>query len=137
MTVVLVKSDHVDKVGVVSHPSIALRAYIHRPDRITIGVISEPCCAPVGDSRVASPDRSSATFREAAQNDDRGSTSVGLALYGVAGLEVWGSHHESRYCRRLASEGLSPVLDLEDSTWETWATHGAEAIARVNSNDES
>ena len=101
--VVLVKSDHVDTVGVVSHPSIALRAHIHRADRITIGVISEPCCAPVGDSRVASPDRSSATFREAAQNEDSGSTVVGLALYGVAGLEVWGSHHESRYCRRLAS----------------------------------
>src|SRR5262249_34967737 len=113
--VVFVNPDHVGKVRLVAHGSITLRPHIDGPGRVTVGVISVPRCAPVRDSRVAPPNRSSATFREAPKIDDSGSTVVGLAHYSVVGVEVWRSHHESLHCRRLASQGLSPVLDLEGS----------------------
>ena len=99
-------------------------------------LISEPCGASAGDSRAAPPDRSPATLREAAEADACGSTLVGMALYGLAGLEVRRLHHESLHRCRLASQGLSPVLDLEDSTWETRATERAEGSSRVDSHHE-
>jgi hypothetical protein len=50
-----------------------------------------------------------------------------MALYGLGGLEFRGLHHESLHRYRLALQGLSPVLDLEDSRRETWAPKRAEA----------
>ena len=101
--VVLANSDRADRLEVVTHRAIALRAHIHGPDRRTVGLVSEPCCAPVGNSRVAPPNRSSATLRKAAETDARGSTPLGLALYRVAGLEIRGIHHEGVHGRGMAS----------------------------------
>ena len=93
-TVVLANSDHVDKLEVVAHRSIAVRADIHSPDRVRIGFVSKPCCAAAGDSRVAPSDRSPATFRQAAQTDNCGSAPMGVARCHLAGLEIRGGHHE-------------------------------------------
>jgi hypothetical protein len=45
--VVLVNPDRADRLRVVAHRSIAFRAHIHGPDRLTVGLLSEPCCTPV------------------------------------------------------------------------------------------
>src|SRR5215831_13721553 len=135
-TVLPVNSDQIDKLEFVTHPSIAVRALIHRAHRLTCRLVSEPCGTPVGGSRPATPDRSPAALREAPEADARGSTLVGMVVCGLAGLEVGGLHHASRYRRGLAPQGLSLVLDLEDSTREAWTTERAETSARLDSNDE-
>ena len=133
---VLVNSDRADRLGVVAHRSIAFRAHIHGPDRLVGGLVSEPCCAPVGDSRVAPPNWSSATLCQAAETDASGSAPLGLALYRVAGLEIRGNHHEGVHSRWMASQGIPLVLDREDPAWEAGAAGGSEGTAGTDSHDE-
>jgi hypothetical protein len=101
-------------------------------DCLVFQLVSEPCGAPAGDSCAASPDQRPSAFRETPEADECGPTVVGVALFGLAGLEVWGPHHESLHRRRLASQGLSPVLDLEDSAGQVRAAGGAKASAQVD-----
>ena len=136
LTVPPVNSDQIDKLEVVAHPSIAVRALIHRAHCLSCRFVSEPGCTPAGDSRTAPSNRRPATLREAAAADARRSILVGMAVYDLAGVEVWRLHHASLHGSKLASQGLSPVLDLEDSTRQTWTTKRADASARVDSNDE-
>lgn len=134
--VVLVNFDRVDRLEVVAHRSIAFWAHIHCPDRLTGGLVSEPCCAPVGDSRVAPPNWSSATLCQAAETEASGSTPLGLALYRVAGLEIRGIHHEGVHSSRMASQGIPLVLDVEDPAWEAGAAGGSERRAGTDSHHE-
>src|SRR4051794_40021783 len=75
--------DFIDKLGVVAQRSIAVWAHIHRPDRVSIGVVSKPRCASAGDSCFAPSDRSPATFRKASETDASRSAPVGLARHCV------------------------------------------------------
>ena len=134
--VVLGNSDDVDKLVVGAHRSIAVRAHIHSPDRVSIGLVSKPCCAAVGDSRVAPSDRSPATFRESAQTDNCGSAPMGVARCHLAGLEIRDFHHEGIDTDRLASQGIPPVLDLEDPSWEAWADNGSEGRTGAVSHNQ-
>ena len=82
--VVLANYDYVDKLGVVTHRSIAVWANIHRRNRVNICLGSKPCCASAGDSRVAPSNRSPATFREASETDASRSAPLGVARHRVA-----------------------------------------------------
>ena len=126
MIVFPVNADQIDKLELVTHPSIAVRALIHCPHRLTCRLVSEPGCAPVGYSRASSSDRSPATLREAAQADAGGSILVGMALYGLAGLEIRGLYHASLYRCGLAPQRLSLVLELEDWTREPWGDQACQ-----------
>jgi len=61
-------------MGVVAHRSMAFWAHTHGPDRLTGGLVSESCCAPVGDSRVALRNWRAATLSPAVPVDAIGST---------------------------------------------------------------
>ena len=122
-----VKSDQIDKVEVVAHRSIAARSLIHCAHRLTCRLVPQPCRAPAGDSHATPPNRSPATIRETAEADACGLTLMGMALQGLAGLGIRSLHYESLRRSRLASQGLSLVLDLENSTWKARATVRAEA----------
>src|SRR3954468_11118615 len=73
-----------------------------------------PCGTAAGDCRVASSNRRATALCETAKADKSGSTPVGLALHRLAGREVRGVRHQAVDGCRMASKGLSPVLDLED-----------------------
>jgi hypothetical protein len=77
--VVPANPDHIDRLGVVAY-SIAVRALVHGANRLIFRLVSEPCCAPAGDSRAAPPTGSPSTLREAVETDARGSTLVGMTL---------------------------------------------------------
>jgi hypothetical protein len=77
-SVVAANPDHIDRLGVVAYYSIAVRALVHGANRLTFRLVSEPCCAPAGDSRAAPPTRSPSTLREAVETHARGSTLVGV-----------------------------------------------------------
>jgi hypothetical protein len=114
--VVLANSDLTDKLGVANLASISVRADILSSLEVGLRFIPESGSASTRDHRALSSDRCSLTLCEAGQADARRSTLVGMALYGLGGLEVRGLHHEGLHRCRLAPQGLSPVLDLEDST---------------------
>ena len=136
MATVLANAGLIDDVRVGSHHSTVVRAADYGAHRLLFRLVSEPCGAPSGDSCAAPPDRRPAAFREAPEADEFGPTVVGLALFGVEGLEVWRPHHESLHRRRLASQGLSLVLELEDSARHARAADSAEGSARVDSHHE-
>jgi hypothetical protein len=100
--VVPANPNHIDRFGVVAYYSIALWALVHGANRLTFRLVSE---RPL-------------TLREAVETDAHGSTLVGMAPYRPAGLAVRGLHYESFYSPRLAPQGLSPFLEVEDSTWQ-------------------
>ena len=134
---VLANSDLTDKLGVANLASISVRADILSALEVGLRFIPESGSASAGDHRASSSDRCSSTLCEAAEAHARGSNSVGMALYSLAGLEVGNLHHKSVHGARLARQGLSFVLDLEDSTRETRAPNRAEGSARVDSYHES
>jgi hypothetical protein len=136
LTVVLVNLDQIDKLGFAAQHSIALRTPCNGAHRLAGRLVSESRGASAGDSRAAPPNRRSPTVREAPETDHGGSTSVGLALFCLAGLAIERIHHESRHCRWLAPQRLSAVLDLEDSEWQAGAAGGAEGSSRTDSHDE-
>ena len=68
-TVVPANSDLIDRLRVVSHSSVAVRARIYGAHRLAFRLVSEPYGAPAGDSRVAPPNRGSATLRQTPEAD--------------------------------------------------------------------
>jgi len=105
--------DFMDKLGVGAHRSIAVWAHIHRPDPVSIGLVSKPRCASAGDCCFAPSDRSPATFREPSGTDASRSAPVGLARHCVV-LEIQSVHHAGIDGHRMASQGIPIVLDMED-----------------------
>jgi hypothetical protein len=75
-SVVPANPDHIDRLGVVAYYSTAVRALVHGANRLIFRLVSEPCCAPAGDSRAAPPTRSPSTLREAVETHAPGSTLV-------------------------------------------------------------
>ena len=115
-TVVLAKSDLIDKLGVVLFPSIPLRASLVRSFDRTFRLVSEPCGAPTRDPRAPPSARRSSAFRQATETDTGGSMALGLAMRRLERLAIQRLHRQGFDCHRLASERLSPVLGLEDPT---------------------
>jgi hypothetical protein len=135
-SVVLANADVIDTVRVVSHLSITVRALAHSRACRVVRLVSEPCCAPVGDSCAPPPNRSSATLREAPEAVECGSTPVGVDLFRLAGLEVWRLHHESFQRRRagIASDfGYSGPGKFDAASG---TTGGTEGNSRIDSNHE-
>src|SRR5262245_5006431 len=108
--VVLVNSDLVVKLRVVTHKSIAIRGRLYGVRRFTLGLVSEPCGAPTGNSCASTPDRRASALRQTPQADHCGSTALGVALFCLAGMEVWRPDNESVHGRWMASERLSLIL---------------------------
>jgi hypothetical protein len=52
-------------------------------------------------------------------------------------LSVRGLHYENFYSPRLAPQGLSPFLEVEDSTWQAGAAAGSEGNSRTDSRTMS
>src|SRR6516165_2791613 len=78
-TVVLAKSDLIDKLEVVLFPSIPLRTPLVRSFDYTFRLLSEPCCAAARDPRAPPSTRRSSAFRQATETDTGGSIALGLA----------------------------------------------------------
>jgi hypothetical protein len=79
LCVVLANSDHLDKLGVVAHRSIPVWAPIHGARCFRLLLVSEPRCAPVGDSSPAPSNRRPSALREAPKTDASRSILVGCA----------------------------------------------------------
>src|SRR4051794_25473662 len=105
-------------------------------NRLVFKLVSEPCGTAAGDCGVGSSDRRPAALCETAQADKSGSSPVGLALHRLAGVEVRGVHHQAVDGCRMASKGLSPVLDLEDPTRQGGPSSLAERRSRTDPYDE-
>jgi hypothetical protein len=134
-TVVPANPDHIDKLGVVAYYSIAVRALVHGANHLTFRLVSEPCCAPAGDSRATPPTRSPLMLREAVETDARGSPLVGMAR------TVWQDWQSGVFIMKAATvlgwhrKGFA-FLDVEDSTWQAGAAGGSEGSSRTDSHDE-
>src|ERR1700674_4348388 len=77
-----------------------------------------PRCAGVGTYRPAASDRGpEALRREAAEADCRRPSVLGFPLAGLGGLALSAGHLQARDGDRLASQGISTLLDLEDPAW--------------------
>ena len=59
---------------------------------------------------------------------------MGVARCHLAGLEIRGVHHEGVDGDRLASQGIPPVLDLEDPSWEAGAGNDSEGRTGADSH---
>ena len=71
--------------------------------------------AATGERRTSAPTRRAATFNsETTEADDHRPTLLALAEAGFERLEILSDHRQARDGRRLASEGLSSVLAMEE-----------------------
>ena len=61
---------------------------------------------------------------------------MGVARCHLAGLEIRGVHHEGIDSDRLASQGIPPVLDLEDPSWEAGAGNDSEGRTGADSHSQ-
>ena len=96
-------------------------------------------CTPVGDPRVAAPDRCPETLcAEASTADSFRPSSLDLALLELVRVALRAGHRQSRNRFRLAPEGLSTVLDLEDSAGSDWirVIERAPSFATTDSHSE-
>ena len=69
LTVPVVNSDRIDKLGVVAHSSFAFRTRSNRLSRLSGRLVSDPRHPAVGDPGVTSSDRRSPALRPAPQTD--------------------------------------------------------------------
>ena len=135
--VVLANADATDNVRVVSFRSIAVRALVRGPVCCVVRLVSEPCSAPTGDSCASPSNRRAPALRQASEVDNNGPTTLGVALFRLARLEIRGVHHESLHCYRMASQGVSPVLEVENTAWQARTTDNTEGNSRADSHHES
>ena len=136
-TVVLAKSDLIDKLEVVLFPSIPLRTPLVRSFDHTFRLLSEPCCAAARDPRPSPSTRRSAALCQATQTDLGGSVPVGLAERSLERLAIQRLYPQSLDRHRLAPARLSPVLVLEGPTRQAGATGRAPGSTPVDSHHES
>src|SRR4051812_22330709 len=87
-------------------------------------------------TRSAPSTRRSATVCEKAEAVRYGSNSVGLAFIGLERMADQRLHRQSSDCDCLASQGLSTVLDLEGTAWQTRPANGAARGPRADPDHE-
>jgi hypothetical protein len=136
LLVVPVNCDQVDKLGVAAHRSFFAWTRSKGFARLPYRLVSEQYRASARDSSAAPPDRRSPTLRQAPKTDPGGSTPVGLALCRVGRLAIRVVDPEGLHRPGLASQGLSTLLDLEDSPRQSGTAVGAKASSRIDSYDE-
>src|SRR6202165_1353397 len=96
-----------------------------------------PRCAGVGTYRPAASDRvPEALRREAAEADCRRPSVLGFPLAGLVRLALGAGHLQARDGDRLASQGISPFLDLEDPAWPGGSARRLPRGPRSDSQDE-
>ena len=115
-TVVLAKSDLIDKLEVVLFPSIPLRTPLVRSFDRTFRLLSELCCAAARDPRAPPSTRRPPALCQATETDPGGSITLVLAVYRLERLAIQRLYPQSLNRHRLAPERLSPVLGLEGAT---------------------
>jgi len=115
-SVVLAKSDLIDKLGVVVFSSIPLWAPTVRSLDRTLRLLSEPGGPSARGPRPSPSTRRSATLRPATQTDPGGSIALGLAERRLERLAIQRLDHQSLDRHRLAPARLSPVLGLAGPT---------------------
>ena len=73
------------------------------------------CAVATGERRTPTTTHRAATFSsDTAETDDRRPNLLAWAEAALGRLEILFSHHQARNGRRLASEGLSSVLAMEE-----------------------
>src|SRR4051794_9270419 len=135
-SVVLVNFDLVDTLGVVDLPSIPFGPSLFGALRLSFRFVPEPCGAAAGNPGPAPSTRCSAALGQTAQTHPGRSTPVGLAVRPVERLAVQCLSRPTGDGERLASEGLSPLLDREDSRGKARKARGTEGNPRFDSQDE-
>jgi hypothetical protein len=68
------------------------------------------------------------------QTDNCGSALVGVARCSLAGLDIRCVHHEGIDGDRLASQGISFVLDLEEPPWEARTANDSDGSTGADSH---
>jgi hypothetical protein len=92
--------------------------------------IGDPC-APTPDQRVAKSPAWACTAESCR------SVSVGVPLPSVGKLASSLGHRQTRNRDRLASQGIQPLLDLEEPPWSAWKTAGGERDSRAHRSNNS
>jgi hypothetical protein len=114
--VVLVNADPLDTLGIVGFSSIPFRSPLLGALHLCFRLLPEPRRPATGDPRTPPSARDSAALREATETHPGRSTPVGRALRGLERWAVQSLPRPTRDGDRLASERLSLILDLENST---------------------
>ena len=100
--------------------------------------VQDICAAAAGEPRTPTPTRRAATFNsETNEADDRRPNLLALAEAGLGRLEILFNDRQARNGRRLASDGLSSVLAMEEPERQARSPQGIRRGSRFDSNDES
>ena len=100
--------------------------------------VQDICAAAAGEPRTPTPTRRAATFNsETAEADHCRPNLLALDEAGLGRLEILFNDRQARNGRRLASEGLSSVLAMEEPERQARKTWCAARRSRSDSNDES
>jgi hypothetical protein len=134
--VVLVNSDVLDKLEVASLPSIPVRHSLFSLLRVLLCLVPKPCRLAIGNPRPSSSTRRSAALREAAETHPSRSIPVGLAPRGLERLAVQSLPRATGDRDRLAPEGLSSLLAVEDSVGKTGKARRAAGDPPFDSHSE-
>ena len=100
--------------------------------------VQDICAVATGERRTPTTTHRAATFSsDTAETDDRRPNLLAWAEAALDRLEILFSHRQARDGRRLASEGLSSVLAMEEPERQARKTWCAARRSRSDSNDES
>ena len=121
LIVLLVKSELIDKLRFGVLASTPVPPPLFGALGLSVRLFPEPCGAAAGDPGTPPPIRRFAPLREATETHGSGSCLVGLVMRGLERLAVLSFPRPTRDRDRLASERLSPVLDLQSSIWQARA----------------
>src|SRR6266478_776468 len=94
-------------------------------------------CAGVGAHRSPAPDRRpQAVCQKTAEVDCRRPSVLGFPLAGLGRLALSAGHRQTRDRDRLASQGISPFLELEDPAWPRGSARRFPRDPRSDPQDE-
>src|SRR5215472_13952008 len=103
LSVLLVNSDQIDKLGVVDHPSFAFWTRSNGLSRVPRRLVSDSRRASIGDPCLAPSDWRAPTLGQAPQANSGRPLPLGLALVGLERVAIPRFHHEGRHGHRLAT----------------------------------
>ncbi len=133
---VLANSDQLDTLGLVTHQWFLFRTRFSGISCVPRSLISDSSRPPIGDPGLASPDRRPPALGQAAQTHRRGPLSLGVAIVGLERLGIAPLDGQGRHGDWLASQGLRPVLEVENPPREAWPAGRAERDSGVDPHAE-